>query len=95
MIKYKTNLELFEEKSKLIKSIAHPVRLCIVKNLNTEGATNVKNMQSCLDTPQSTISQHLSILKNAGIIKGKRCGLEVFYSISNDKIKNIIEEIFK
>ncbi|OQY41591.1 MAG: transcriptional regulator [Fusobacteriia bacterium 4572_74] len=94
MIKYKNNLELFEEKSKLIKSLSHPVRLCIVKNLNTEGSTNVKNMQLCLDTPQSTISQHLSILKNAGIIEGKRCGLEVFYSISNDKIKKIIEEIF-
>jgi ArsR family transcriptional regulator len=94
MIKYKNNLELFEEKSKLIKALSHPVRLCIVKNLSTEGSTNVKNMQLCLDTPQSTISQHLSILKNAGIITGNRCGLEVFYSISNNKIKKIVEEIF-
>jgi len=51
-------------------------------------------MQLCLDIPQSTISQHLSILKNAEIITGNRCGLEVFYSISNNKIKKIVEEIF-
>jgi len=94
VIKYKNNFKLFEEKAKLIKAISHPIRLCIVKNLCTEGATNVKDMQLCLDTPQSTISQHLSILKNAGIIQGKRCGLEVFYSISDNKINKIIGEIF-
>ncbi|MCK5780717.1 MAG: helix-turn-helix transcriptional regulator [Psychrilyobacter sp.] len=94
MIKYKDNIELFEEKVKLIKSISHPIRLCIVKNLTADGATNVKDMQICLETPQSTISQHLSVLKSAGVIKGKRKGVEVYYSISDEKTKKFIDEIF-
>jgi ArsR family transcriptional regulator len=48
-------------------------------------------MQSCLNTPQSTISQHLQKLKAAGIIEGRRNGLEIFYKVCNDKAAEIIK----
>ncbi|CAH2212057.1 ArsR/SmtB family transcription factor [Tepidibacter aestuarii] len=94
MENYKTNPELFDEYSELLKALAHPVRLCIVKGLLEAGSSNVSNMQNCLDMPQSTISQHVSKLKSAGIIKGDRNGLEIIYSVSNDKVKNIIKALF-
>ncbi|WP_099191556.1 ArsR/SmtB family transcription factor [Tepidibacter mesophilus] len=94
MENYKTNPELFDEYSELLKALAHPVRLCIVKGLLDTGSSNVSNMQNCLDMPQSTISQHVSKLKSAGIIKGDRNGLEIIYSVSNDKVANIIKALF-
>lgn len=95
MDNYKTNPELFEEKVEILKAIAHPARLCIVKGLMENGPSNVTNMQNCLDAPQSTISQHISKLKSSGIIKGERNGLEIAYSVSNEKVKEIISVLFR
>lgn len=94
MENYKTNPQLFDEYSELLKALAHPVRLCIAKGLLDAGSSNVSSMQNCLDMPQSTISQHVSKLKSAGIIKGERNGLEIIYSVSNDKVKDIIKALF-
>ena len=47
-------------------------------------------MQTCLDAPQSTISQHLQKLRTAGIIEGRRNGLEIYYSVCNEKIVEVI-----
>ena len=62
------NKSKFIQKSELLKALAHPTRLCIVKGL-IEKESNVANIQECLGLPQSTVSQHLFKLKAAGIIK--------------------------
>ncbi len=87
--------EDYNKKSKILKAIAHPVRLCIVKGLLEKKQCNVSHMQECLEIPQSTVSQHLTKLKSAGIIEGTRNGLEICYSIVNDDVKKIIEVLFK
>ena len=87
------NLEKFQEIADLLKVIAHPVRLCIVNGLLDQGTCNVSFIQNCLDTPQSTISQHLQRLRNAGIVKGKREGTEIYYSIANKKIALLVKEL--
>jgi ArsR family transcriptional regulator len=51
-------------------------------------------MQNCLEIPQSTVSQHLQKLRTAGIIVGKRKGLEVNYKIKNQRIEKLIKAIF-
>lgn len=83
----------FIKKSELLKALAHPTRLCIVKGL-IEKENNVTTIQECLDLPQSTISQHLFKLKAAGIIKGERKGLEISYQVINDDIRKIIKILF-
>lgn len=82
-----------EELADILKAMAHPVRLCILRGLYSEGEKNVTTMQECLKIPQSTVSQHLAILRNKGLIRGKRNGLEICYSISNDTVKDIIKTI--
>ena len=82
------------EKADLLKVLAHPVRLCIVKGLLENGECNVTYMQNCLNAPQSTVSQHLQKLKAAGIIEGKRDGLMVNYKICNEKIKELLSVLF-
>ena len=77
-----------------LKALAHPVRLCIIKGLYEKGSCNVSYMQSCLEIPQSTISQHLQKLKAAQLIKGKRNGLEITYSICDNRIGPLLDVIF-
>lgn len=77
-----------------MKAISHPIRLCIVKRLLQEGGCNVSKMQDCLGAPQSTVSQHIGKLKAAGIVEGKRNGVEIYYSVVNEDVKKIIESLF-
>lgn len=85
----------YYEVAELLKVLAHPVRLCIVKGLIEKGECNVTYMQRCLDTPQSTISQHLQKLRSAGIVEGRRNGLEINYRVCNDKVYDLIKIMFE
>ena len=84
-----------EEKSEILKALAHPARLCIVKGLLDRGKSNVTYMQQCMDLPQSTISQHIARLKSSGIIHGTRKGLEIQYEVVNSVAVDIVNAIFK
>ncbi|MDX9871530.1 MAG: metalloregulator ArsR/SmtB family transcription factor [Clostridia bacterium] len=85
--------KVLEDKAELLKALAHPVRLCIVRNLIEAGGCNVTKIQGCLSMPQSTISQHLSKLKAHGIVEGKRSGTEItYYTVHPDAI-SIVKSI--
>lgn len=88
------DLKMYDKKADKLKALAHPHRLCIIKGL-IEGGCNVTKIQECLGLPQSTVSQHLSKLKAAGIIDGERKGLEVCYSVIDDDIINIAKILLK
>lgn len=77
-----------------LKVLAHPVRICIVKGLIENGESNVTCMQACLDTPQSTTSQHLQKLRAAGIVEGKRHGTEINYRVCNENVIDLIRTLF-
>jgi len=79
-----------EKTAEIFKALGHPARLCIVCKLLCKDC-NVTELQDCLDLPQSTVSQHLAALKTKGIIKGKRAGVEVIYSVVNEDVKKIIK----
>ncbi len=92
--KFDDSIQILEQKAEILKALAHPVRLCIVKGLLISNGCNVTHIQSCLNIPQSTISQHISKLRSAGIIKGERNGLEITYSVVNEDVKKIIMVLF-
>ncbi|NIQ11816.1 MAG: helix-turn-helix transcriptional regulator, partial [Gammaproteobacteria bacterium] len=56
---------------------------------------NVKKIWECLELPQATVSQHLALLKNKGIIEGKRDGVEVFYQVSSAESRKIVESLME
>ncbi|MCY6354927.1 ArsR/SmtB family transcription factor [Clostridium sp. ZS2-4] len=91
------NKDEYKEKlknlSEIFKTIGHPTRLCIVCKLMSKNL-NVTEMQDCLEMPQSTVSQHLAILKSKGIVEGNRNGVEVIYSLVDEDIKKIVNSIF-
>jgi DNA-binding transcriptional ArsR family regulator len=87
-------MEKYEKIADKLKALAHPHRICIVNGL-MEGSCNVSKVQDCMGLPQSTISQHLSKLKAAGIITGKRSGTEILYQVVDEEIINIMKLLTK
>ena len=83
-------IELYESNAELLKVLAHPVRLCIVKGLIERGPSNVSTMYTGLNMPQSTISQHLAKLKSAKIVSSERKGLEIYYKVENETIIQLV-----
>lgn len=86
------DMKKYEEAAAKLKALAHPHRLCIVNGL-LGNKCNVSRMQECLGLPQSTISQHLSKLRTAGIIKGERKGLEICYSVCDKQVDAMVKAI--
>lgn len=84
----------YENKAEKLKAVSHPQRLCIVKGL-LENRCNVTRIQECIGLPQSTVSQHLSKLRAAGIIKGERNGPEICYKVIDEEIAGLIRLLFK
>ncbi|AQR76256.1 metalloregulator ArsR/SmtB family transcription factor [Paenibacillus larvae] len=89
------DFERYNEAAELLKALAHPVRLCIVKGLMEKGSCNVSFMQNCLGLPQSTVSQHLQKLRALGIVAAHRTGLEINYSVENEKVKQLVQIFFR
>jgi len=87
------NLSNLEEEANLLKAVAHPIRLCIVKGLMAEQGCNVSEMQNCLNIPQSTLSQHLARLREAGILKSERNGLERNYYVINEQVIKVVDAL--
>jgi ArsR family transcriptional regulator len=82
------------ETSAIFKALSHPARLCIVNKI-TRGSLTVTQMQDCLEMSQSNVSQHLSILKSKGIIKGERMGSEVLTSLRDQRMKALVRIFFQ
>lgn len=84
----------FEREAEILKVLGHPVRLKIVAGLMSQSC-NVKKIWECLELPQATVSQHLALLKNKGIIEGRREGVEVYYQVVSNPARQIIGALFE
>ena len=77
-------------KSDLFKALAHPIRIQILELLK-DGELCVCHIYEDLEQSQSNVSQHLSKLKKAQLVKCRKDGLQVYYSLKNDKIIEILK----
>jgi len=73
----------------LLRAIAHPLRLQILSFIDKNKIINVNKIYNKLNLEQSITSQHLRILRNAEIVKTKREGKYILYSVNYDKVKQI------
>jgi ArsR family transcriptional regulator len=82
----------FENTAELMKAVAHPLRICILNGLRESPNITVSEMNTCLENvPQSTLSQHLSVLRRAGLIKAEHRGKYVEYELANEKVERFIK----
>ena len=83
-----------ERIAEILKALAHPTRVKIVDYLS-KGEKCVKDIWQELEIPQPTVSQHINILKNAGIISFRREGVKTCYRIENPIAIEILELLKK
>ncbi|MBC8873828.1 MAG: helix-turn-helix transcriptional regulator [Planctomycetes bacterium] len=87
----KKRLAKYEARAKIIKALAHPARLLIVDELAQHGERCVCELTEMIGTDMSTVSRHLSQLKNAGIVSDEKRGTTVYYRLQVQCIMNFFE----
>ena len=70
----------YEARAKIIKAMAHPTRLFMVDELS-KGERCVCELRDMIGADISTVSKHLSVLKDAGIVEDDKRGQQVFYRL--------------
>src|ERR1700750_960307 len=94
-----TKSEIFtDEQNKLalqLKAIAHPARIAILQEVISANACICGELVNELGLAQSTISQHLKALKEAGLIQGTIEGVSVCYCIEPAAWKNLQDNLDK
>jgi ArsR family transcriptional regulator len=79
------------EDSEILKALGHPVRLKIVRGLLSKKECNVNKMVKELGLPQSTVSQHLGLLRSRGLVSIRKEGVQTCYRILDKRIELIIK----
>jgi DNA-binding transcriptional ArsR family regulator len=88
---------ILEEKTKIFKALAHPTRLRIVEQLANEQRCVCEFVQD-IKADFSTVSKHLTILKQAGIVEDEKKGKQVFYRLKTPCVLNFtncLEKVIK
>jgi len=79
------NLELYKLKAEICKTFADPKRLAIINELRG-GEKLVRDLAQTLQVPHAVASRHLALLRNRGVVKARREGTNVYYSLTDPKI---------
>lgn len=80
--------------SRTMQALAHPVRLQILYILaQYEGKVCVCDLEAALPVKQPTVSHHLNILREAGLIDSERRGLWAYYFIRHEEVERILQEL--
>ena len=83
--------EVLDTAGDLLRALAAPVRIAIVLQLR-ESQRCVNEIVDALGVPQPLVSQHLRILKEAGVVAGERSGREVFYRLVDHHLAHIVAD---
>jgi DNA-binding transcriptional ArsR family regulator len=76
--------------NKIFQALADPSRRAIFESL-TRGEAAVKDITACFDISQPAVSQHLAILKDAGLVRDRRDGRCVYYRMEPRGMKPLID----
>jgi len=85
-----TNEEDIHHASHSLKAMAHPLRLKILCILGGSGEVSVQDIVEQVGTSQSNISQHLSILREKGILASRKDANKVYYRVADPRILQLI-----
>ena len=71
--------EVQQELSAVAKALSHPARIAIIQLLSEKQEIKTGDISEFLPISRTTVSQHLKVLKESGIIKGSIDGLKINY----------------
>ena len=76
-----------EELAALARALSHPARVAIVRHLTDRGACVCGQIVDVMPLAQATVSQHLKVLKDAGLVQGEVDGPRTCYCVNPDTVK--------
>jgi len=76
---------IFEMHAGICTIFSNPKRLEII-DLLRDGEKSVSELSSLMDIPQANLSQHLSLMRQRGILDARRDGVNIYYGIANPKV---------
>ena len=85
--------EKLEISAEVLRALAHPLRMRILSFIDRHGSINVNKIYNTLQLEQSITSQHLRILRLAGLVQTERDGKYVLYHIVYNKLGDAIEAV--
>ena len=85
------NIDLLNESAEMLKAMAHPIRIAIIKLLSKGKPLTVSEIHEILEIQQSATSHHLSIMKSHHLVCAKRKGKNIYYTLSHERLANIIQ----
>lgn len=86
MENFEFNTEKIEKAEELLRAVAHHLRLKIIKFIHEKKETSVGPIYNTLKMEQSITSQHLKILRSVDVVRTRKDGKKVFYSLNYDKL---------
>ena len=72
-----------------LKALGHPVRLGIALRLAEEGGTCACDFAEIFSISQPAVSQHLKVLREAGLVQTRRDGTQILYSLDPDGVREV------
>ena len=78
--------KLYEMQAELCKTLSNPKRLEILDILKDQGEICVNELAERLEIPKANTSQHLAVLRQAGVVNTRKEGINVYYSLRSQKI---------
>ena len=86
-------LQALEKSVELLKALADSTRFRILNILLKNESICVNEIAQFFDVSQSAISHQLKILKDNNLVKSKRDGKNIYYSLGDDHVRTIIEQV--
>ncbi|TRY33505.1 ArsR/SmtB family transcription factor [Aliiglaciecola sp. M165] len=83
-----------ERAATLLRAMANKNRLLLLCLLN-QGELSVSQLNSELDIPQSTLSQHLSVLRQDKLVKTRREAQTIYYALASKEVEAIIATLYQ
>lgn len=78
--------KLYEMQAELCKTLSNPKRLEILDILKEREEISVNQLAELLEIPKANTSQHLAVLRQAGVVNTRKDGINVYYSLRSAKI---------
>ncbi len=86
--------DMLSAKASFFKAVGNPTRLTIMEELRRKGELTVSDIVQRLDRDQGRVSHHLACLRNCGLVKTRREGKQVYYSLNGEKrISSILSDV--
>jgi ArsR family transcriptional regulator len=79
------------EGARLFKALADETRLAIIRQLRERGEVCACDFVECCDVAQPTVSHHLKVLREAGLVTGDKRGLWVYYRLEPEAFERVRE----